>query len=306
MLIALGVGGWLAYPYVMEYLATATPTQAATLTPAPTNTFTAQPPTATSTPVETATPEVVEATTASPVITDDFGVPMALVDAGPFSMGSTRGARDEMPVHTVQLDAYYIDQYEVTNARYAECVTAGACTSPSDTRSTTHASYYGNPDFDNYPVIYVSWPMAKAYCEWRGGRLPTEAEWEKAARGSADERTFPWGDDVQPDCTFGNFSGFTGCRADVVAVGSYEKGISPYLLYDMAGNVWEWVSDWYGELYYKDSPEQNPNGPKNGVHRVMRGGAFKMGVMSVRVTTRGRNLPNKGYDYTGFRCVKSP
>lgn len=307
LLAVLGIVVGVTYPVWIEFLHTSTPTLTATHTPAPpTSTFTPAPPTATWTPTATHTPEVAEATaTVSPLLIDDYGVPMALVDAGPFTMGSHQGKYDQTPVHVVYLDTYYIDQFEVTNARYQECVNAGVCAQPLDFSSATHRSYYGNLEFDNYPVIHVSWFMAQTYCEWRGGRLPTEAEWEKAARGSADEREFPWGDE-EPDCTFGNFAGFSGCKADVTEIGSYEKGISPYMLYDLAGNVWEWVQDWYGEYYYRESPERNPTGPETGGHRVMRGGAFRYTVNAGRTSTRGFNSPKQGYDYTGLRCVKEP
>ncbi len=302
LLVGLIGGGWFAYPYIREWLATPTPTltATATVTPLPTSTFTPIPPTATFTQAVTPSP-----TPLLERIIDDFGVPMVLVPGGSFLMGSAYGALDEAPEHFVTLDTYYIDQYEVTNARYAECVTAGVCAPPTLIESTTHPNYYDNPEFANYPVIQVTWPMAQAYCERRGARLPTEAEWEKAARGS-DGRPFPWGEE-EPDCSFANFwGGGPNCVGDVSEVGLYEKGVSPFGLFDMAGNVWEWVLDWYGEGYYADSPEANPRGPSTGQHRALRGGSWSGEIMSIRTTTRGRNLPNKSYNYVGFRCVRLP
>jgi serine/threonine-protein kinase len=304
LLVGIAVAGWFAYPYIQEYLASPTPSHTPTLPPTATVTATSLPPTATSTPTDTPTPEVVITPGLPLTLIDDQGVPMVLVPAGQFTMGSRRGAVDERPVHVVQLLDFYIDQYEVTNARYADCVQTGSCLVPLVVSSSTRRSYYDNLDYADYPVIHVTWTMAQAYCAWRGGRLPTEAEWEKAARGD-DERIFPWGD-TQPDCSFANFSGLSGCLADTTPVGNYPASISPFGAYDMAGNVWEWVLDWYGESYYAASPEASPEGPESGVFRVMRGGAFKMSLNAIRVTTRGRNLPNKGYDYTGLRCVCIP
>ncbi len=230
---------------------------------------------------------------------------MVLVPAGQFLMGSDYGAADEEPQHTVTMSAYYIDQYEVTNARYAECVKAGPCKPPTSFNSVTHPNYYDNPDFANFPVIQVTWPMAKAYCEWRGARLPSEAEWEKAARGD-DGRPFPWGEQ-EPNCTFANFwNDEPDCVGDVAEVGKYNKGVSPFNLFDMAGNVWEWVADWYDDTYYASTPLENPLGPDSGTFRIVRGGAWSNGAGSIRTTTRGRNLPNKSYNYVGLRCVRLP
>jgi len=144
---------------------------------------------------------------------------MRLVPAGEFTMGSIKEV--EQPVHTVYLDTFYMDAYEVTNAHYKACVDAGGCTPPQKLGSSTHSIYYGNSNFDYYPVIYVNWNQAKAYCEWRGANLPTEAQLEKAARG-IDERTRPWGEGI--DC---NKANYFGCVGDTTKVGSYEGGKSP-------------------------------------------------------------------------------
>jgi formylglycine-generating enzyme required for sulfatase activity len=232
---------------------------------------------------------------------------MVFVPAGEFIMGSDNGSSIEKPAHKVYLDAFWIDQTEVTNAMYEKCVQAGLCTPLNDalnSSSYSHKNYYGNPEFDNYPVIVLGgWAQAKYYCELVGRRLPTEAEWEKAARGT-DGRTYPWGEGI--DCKRANYSG--SCVGDTSPVRSYEDGKSPYGAYDMIGNMWEFVSDWYSDTYYLNSPLSNPTGPATGSLHIMRGGAWNSYGTFARTFARNKLLSiwsiaaGKGF---GIRCASS-
>jgi len=256
-------------------------------------------------PTATPTSEITPLPTSlSTQIVDASGIPMVLIPSGSFQMGSMLGSLEEQPVHLVELENYYLDLYEVTNQQYTQCVQSGPCDPPTDISSAKRSEYYGNPEFSEYPVIYVSWSMTQEYCEWRGARLPNEAEWEYAAKGDKD-LVFPWGDQI--DCLNANYWGNTSdCHLDTNKVGSYLQGISPLGLYDMAGNVWEWVNDWFDPNYYADSPLVNPTGPETGGFRVIRGGAWNSAATHLRTTTRGRNLPDGSYNYVGFRCALTP
>jgi formylglycine-generating enzyme required for sulfatase activity len=233
-----------------------------------------------------------------PIDMEDYWV---TVPAGDFQMGNGSGYNDKQPVHTVYLDEYQIGKYEITNLQYAQCARAGRCNEALDTGTAK----------DLHPVVNVSWYDAKDYCEWAGGRLPTEAEWEKAASWNAETKikfVYPWGNSI--DCSFANFygksNGFDLCTGDTTPVGSYESGKSSYGVYDMAGNVWEWVNDWYDETYYQNSPSSNPLGPDSGNYRVFRGGGWASNLNSVRSDSRNKRNPADLMAYLGFRCARSP
>ena len=231
-----------------------------------------------------------------PVDMEDYWV---TIPAGEFQMGSENGDDYEMPVHPVYLDLYQIGKYEVTNKQYNQCLHVGMCIGSVVSDKLDH------------PVVNVSWQAAKTYCEWVGARLPTEAEWEKAASWddmTKTKRTYPWGEMI--DCTYANYYGKDGgnayCIGDTTPVGSYESGKSPYGLYDMAGNVWEWVNDWYDPTYYQNSPSSNPLGPEASQFRVQRGGSWDFNNNFVRPASRGGIYPAYADGTLGFRCARSP
>ena len=300
------------------------PASAASITP--TNTLqgllgilaTTQPVSKTNTPSPVVTEtEAPASTPLPPAVTDAQGVPMVLVPAGEFAMGATFEEADRAPAHIVFLDAFYIDKYEVTNRNYRSCDEAGECDPPKytyadSTYDDSRHDYYGNPEYDDFPVVFVDWDMARVYCEWRGATLPTEAQWEKAARGT-DERTYPWGN--TGDCTRANYSGGGSCSGEegTTAVGSYERGVSPYGAYDMAGNVWEWVNSLYRPYPYNVSDGRE--GLAGNGKRVMRGGSWNDGDavsilfgtrtrVSVQTTQRLRSDQNSISSTVGFRCAK--
>ncbi len=228
------------------------------------------------------------------------GAPAALVPAGEFQMGDPAGLPDEQPVHRVQLGAYYMDRYEVTTLRYARFLEATGRKEP-DRWSEVGFSRDGKR-----PVVGVDWHDADAYCRWADKRLPTEAEWEKAARG-ADKRLYPWGDQ-SPNGLLAGYN-WTSRRfwegyETLSPVGSYEAGKSPHGIYDLAGNVAEWVADWYDERYYSRSPDVNPTGPLTGDRKVVRGGAWLNEPMDMRSAKRYRYLPTFRNVNVGFRCVQ--
>lgn len=228
--------------------------------------------------------------------------PMVLVPAGKYTIGSDLGSEDERPAHQVFLDAFWIDQHEVTNAQYRNCSAAGKCQPPSQNGSYSRESYYGNAEFDNYPVIFVSWHDASAYCTWAGKRLPTEAEWESAARG-VDARRYPWGNEFDQRRLNSN-----EVTKDTSDVNTYPSGRSEFGAFDMAGNVWEWVADWYEAAYYATLPSEteNPKGPTLGQARGLRGGAWDSDEFFVRLSHRGDTLPDTRNHNIGFRCAQSP
>ena len=227
------------------------------------------------------------------------GMVLVYVPKGDFSMGSN-DQPNEKPVHTVSLDAYWIDQTEVTNAMYALCVQAkDGCQPPRFIGSSTRTSYYGNSEYADFPVVFVDWNEAQTYCGWAGRQLPTEAEWEKAARGT-DARTYPWGN-TTPDATLLNFNVIIG---DTTAVYKYPSGASSYMALDMGGNVWEWVADYYSATYYSESRSSNPTGPATTYgDRVIRGGAWDTDMNHVRAAYRWWFFPSDSDINIGFRCV---
>ena len=249
----------------------------------------------------TVAPAVLSTVTPPPAeMTDARGLKMVLVPAGKFILGSNVGDFNERPVQEVELDAFYMDPYEVTNSAYEACVTAGECTPPGlNALGGFLTNYYDDPQYGEYPVVYVNWFQARTYCGWRGAQLPTEAEWEKAARGT-DGPTYPWGPYI--DCSRANYNYCTGLTS---AVGSFPEGASPYRLYDLAGNVWEWVADWYSDTYYQTSPfPSNPPGPAAGQFRVLRGGSFVDDENSQRSSLRKGELPENFNWNIGFRCAR--
>ena len=262
---------------------------------------------------------------------------MVLVPAGDFTMGSTTGNTDgnfdEQPVHTVYLNAFYIDKYEVTNAQFKSFIDAGGYTTQAFwsvagwSARTTHGwtqpywwtagTYHSGPAWPDFPVVGVTWYEAEAYANFAGKRLPTEAEWEKAARGT-DQRTYPWGNSIGSSRAnyFGSGDPFDNSSTPV---GFYDGQLSrtrprfqttnspsPYGAYDMAGNVWEWVADWYDGNYYSVSPSSNPPGPLTGSHRVLRGGAWGYDPAYLRSAFRNDDgYPSYRSNTVGFRCART-
>lgn len=237
-----------------------------------------------------------------------------VTNGGAFTMGCVSDhnggfpcPNEELPEHSVTLSKFFIDKMEVTNIKYQQCVAAGACDAPGSIQSKTLDWYYDNPNYDFHPVVNVSWYDARDYCSWAGKRLPTEAEWEMAARGSTP-RSYPWGD-TPPTCTYANYysdSGFCGLspeQGDTMPVGSYPAGESPSGVLDMAGNVKEWVSDWYYPYYYDVSPSVNPTGPSTGIERSVRGGSFDLPADYILTASRHKLNPNSKFNNVGFRCV---
>ena len=223
---------------------------------------------------------------------------MAMVPAGEFMMGSPTGDSDEQPAHRVHVDAFSMDKYEVTVGQYATFLQAKGIDHPADWKTMNRSEH------QKRPVANVDWADAVAYCKWAGKRLPTEAEWEKAARGT-DERLYPWGNDP-PTPLHANFGKSDWNNHGVLApIGTFENGKSPYGIYDMAGNVWEWVSDWYDYNYYKNSPSQSPTGPSSGGTKVISGGAWNSNPRAMRSANRSLISPTD-QGLTGFRCAKTP
>ncbi|MCP4567715.1 MAG: formylglycine-generating enzyme family protein [FCB group bacterium] len=235
------------------------------------------------------------------------GVDMACIPAGCFNMGDafSEGFSYELPVHEVCISAFEIDTHEITNAEYGACVGDNGCTVPYYSDSCSRATYYGDAAYDDYPVIWVDWYQVDEYCTWAGKRLPTEAEWEYAARGGLPiypdtaYKRYPWGDTISStDANYGMNIG------DTTAVESYPS--NGYGLYDMAGNVWEWTADWFDLGYYAVSPTNDPQGPISSPFggRVMRGGPLVGFPSILRVANRNSDVPDFNHNSIGGRCVR--
>ena len=225
---------------------------------------------------------------------------MVKIPAGPFVRGTTSGGFDEQPQRTIVLDAFSIDRYEVTNYQYQQFVLATGHRKPGP--PSRYAKSIGKMRGTNQPVVYVSWDDANEYCRWKGKRLPTEAEWEKAMRGS-DGRLWPWGNQEQPSRA--NWARVQDGYEVSAKVGTFQTDKSPYGIMDGAGNVMEWVGDWYSESYYKTSLEQNPPSPEYGTYRVLRGGGYTTTGADIRITSRTKMVPDFRDETIGFRCAIS-
>lgn len=242
---------------------------------------------------------------------------MVLIPAGEFQMGDSfnEGQDDELPVHTVYLYAFYMDIYEVTNAQYAAFLNAyGKNTDDSGNELLNIDSSYclieqvggtyraksGNKD---HPMIEVSWYGANAYAEFYGKRIPTEAEWEKAARGGLVGKRYSWGDSISHDDANYGETGGKDIWAGISPVGSFD--LNGYGLYDMAGNVWEWCADWFDTSYYANLPPNDSLGADSGTYRVSRGGSWTHAPYYLRVSGRYSNYPAYSFNHTGFRCAMS-
>lgn len=284
-------------PTVQQTMAEILVEPSATASPEPTIQATSQP---------TELPAVVEPSPTptlslgigSTQVSEKDGMTQVYVPAGSFTMGSDLGQSDETPVHQVVLSAFWMDKTEVTNSMYAQCVRDQVCAKPLITASMTRATYYVNTEFADFPVIGITYPAAKTYCEWAGRRLPTEAEWEKAARGS-EGNNYPWGND-NPSCSAANFQ---GCKGDTDKTGNHPNGASIYGALDMAGNVFEWVSDLYQQTYYETSPLVNPVGPEEGSFQIARGGAWDSNTNILRASNRTMMSANTNSNNVGFRCA---
>jgi formylglycine-generating enzyme required for sulfatase activity len=276
------------------------------------------------------------------VIASDGALPgseMILVPAGNFTMGGGTGAEsDELPAHSVYLAAYYIDKYEVTNAEFGAFIGAGGYNiaalwslegwAARTSANWTQPAYWGQdayrsgPGWPGFPVIGVSWYEAEAFANWVWKALPTEAQWEKAARGT-DARLYPWGNETDNLGARANYSGsgdpYESGSSQITPVGFYDghehllppfqtiSSPSPYGGYDFAGNAWEWVHDWYSSSYYSTSPTSNPQGPSTGSSRVLRGGSWSYGTTNLRCAERysGASPPTSRINNYGFRCART-
>lgn len=221
-----------------------------------------------------------------------------VVPPGAFIMGSDDGSFDEKPARQVVIDGFFIQRYEVTLHDYMTFVETTSHRSPLTVRDNAIRPHFNHP---NNPAVYVSWHDAEVYCRWIGARLPSEAEWEKAARGIRG-RKWPWGD--SPGESNANFIGEDDLYRYPAPVGTFQRDVSPYGVYDMAGNAREWVADWYDERYYRSAPDENPTGPADGEVKVLRGGSWNDSDILGRSAGRLKMFPEYRDVSIGFRCAK--
>ncbi|MDD2922731.1 MAG: SUMF1/EgtB/PvdO family nonheme iron enzyme [Anaerolineales bacterium] len=224
------------------------------------------------------------------------GMRQVYVPAGEFLMGKKNARGTSAPQHVVYLDAFWIDRVEVSNAMYLKCLKAGACTPLA-----SNNIYYQNWIYRDHPVIYVTWEQAGAYCQWAGRDLPTEAQWEKAARGT-DGRLYPWGS-KEPNPSLANYAG--SMIHEDVSVYRYPLGASPYGALNMSGNAREWIQDWFDPEYYNYSPYANPTGPATGLERSLRSGSYNEDGREVIITKRYNHDPSSAGLSRGFRCAEN-
>ena len=249
---------------------------------------------------------------------NSFPEDMVFIPEGPFTMGyaienkNEWGDMDEDPVHEVMLSPYWIDKYEVTSSDFAKFLNSNQDVAPrfieitpSVTIEYVEGKYQPRAGLENFPINRVSWYGADAYCQWQGKRLPTEAEWEKAARGT-DQRIFPWGDEFPDNSRVTFRRKFSNLGFNVMEpVDSMSRGVSPYGVHHMAGNVWEWVADWFDGGTYEDHELKDPKGPETGVSRVLRGGNWYYKAYYMRTTYRFNERPEKFKIWQGFRCAQN-
>jgi formylglycine-generating enzyme required for sulfatase activity len=253
----------------------------------------------------------------SKLVSDVDGMVMVYVPEGSFLARYREIDSYKQPLFEAYLDGFWIDQTEVTNAMFAEFLNAkgnqeeGGATwldaEDADVQIEIVKGKWQAVSKQEHPVVEVTWYGARAYCEWAGRRLPAEAEWEKAARGE-DGDDWPWGN-AAPSCTLANYSVLNNnyeCKGEASEVGSYPDGASPYGALDMAGNVWEWVGDWFGEDYYSDSPSEYPPGPFSGTYRVLHSGSWDYGPNTASTFNAMLDYPSKTNRDLGFRCARSP
>lgn len=283
--------------------------------PPPTPTSTATLPDPTEAPASTSIPPTAGTPPIQLMISPRDGMVIIHIPAGEFKMGSSRAEDpqaldEETPQHIVYLDDYWIDKMEVSNAQYALCVADGACTMPARSNSINRESYYDNSEYADYPVLLVSWSQAATYCRWAGRRLPTEAEWEKAARGP-DGRIYPWGNTFDGTllnyCDFNCWNGwkddsFDDGYYDTAPVGEYPGGASVYGVLDLSGNVYEWVADWFAP--YGPDRQANPAGPDTGQEKIIRGGSWGDDRVHIRAAIRSHLNGESWLDFIGFRCAQ--